>query len=103
MTSLESGLRELIAELVRDEVRRALGDAPKHDEFLSTPAAAQVADVAQGTIRRWVREGRLEAHRAGRVVRVRRADLERVLRDGGKPTSDASPASADAWVRKHFG
>ena len=93
MTTLEQTLRELIAELVRDEVRRAVATATQPVEYLSTHAAAKVAKVTEGTIRRWVREGRLAEHRAGRLCRVCRADLERLLstgrrHDGREPTPE---------------
>jgi hypothetical protein len=37
-----------------------------------------------------IREGLLPRHRAGRELRVRRADLEALLA-GPRPTADASP------------
>jgi excisionase family DNA binding protein len=82
VTNLEEGLRGLLAELVREEVRRQLVEATKPHEYLSAQEAGKVAGVARGTIRRWIREGRLLEHRAGRGVRVRRADLERLMREG---------------------
>jgi excisionase family DNA binding protein len=84
-------LEATIRELVRVEVRRALADVTRPDEYLSTRGAAAFADVAPGTIRRWIREGRLAGHRAGRVVRVKRADLERLLREGGRRDEDLTP------------
>jgi len=101
MSELETGLRGLLAELVRDEVRRQLAAATKPDEYLSTDAAAKVADVAGGTIRRWIREGKLVGHRAGRHVRVRRADLERLLREGGR--RDEVQLPVEELVRRAFG
>lgn len=72
-------LRAVIAQVVRDELAKS--DAKPPDEYMSTTAAAQLADVAVVTIRRWVKIGKLPEHRAGRLVRVRRADLERLLRE----------------------
>lgn len=82
MTGLDQiteGLRSLVSGLVRDEVKRALADATKPDEHLSTKAAAKYAGVHVDTVRRWIREGKIESHRAGRAVRVRRTDLEALL------------------------
>lgn len=55
-------------------------EIPPADSYLSTVHAAELADVAPGTIRRWIREGRLVGHRAGRKVCVRRSELEQLLR-----------------------
>jgi excisionase family DNA binding protein len=90
---LETGLRTLIAEIVRNEVRTALAGVTTPDEYLSTSAAAAFAQVADGTIRRWIREGRLVEHRAGRVMRVRRADLQALLQTGrrSRHVSDMTP------------
>ena len=96
VTSLDEGLRALVAELVRAEVDKRVAELRQPAEFLSPQAAGQLAGVADGTVRRWIREGRLAGHRAGRVLRVRRADLERLLRDGG----DASP---EDLARRDFG
>lgn len=100
MSALETGLRELIAELVRDEVRRALAAAMRPEEYLTTARAAQVAQVTPGTIRRWIRQGRLSAHRAGRSCRVTRADLDRLLLGGSGGKQGLSP---EAMAARDFG
>ena len=90
--------------MIRDEVRRALAEAIQPDEYLATREAAGIAGVAVGTIRRWVREGRLPEHRAGRVVRVRRSDLEKLLRSGRRRTGDlADGLSPEARALRDFG
>lgn len=90
MTAIEQGLRDLIAQVVREELdRRAKSSAAP--EYLSTKEAAAVAHVASGTIRRWLREGKLIEHRAGRVVRVARADLDRLLHGTRRHNDDLSP------------
>ena len=105
---VELGLRALIADIVRevfrDELHKLAG--PRQDDYLSTRSAAELADVADGTIRRWIREGRLPPHRAGRLVRVCRADLERMMKDGGR-RHDLAVArrseSPEARARRLFG
>lgn len=84
MTDPIDALRAFIAQVVRDELARQRPAAPAADEYLSVARAAAVADVAPGTVRRWIREGRLVGHHAGRVLRVRRTDLEALLRGGGR-------------------
>ncbi len=94
-------LRAVIAEIVREEVAKALAAArPANDEYLTAIAAGELAQVAAGTIRRWIREGRLPEYKAGRVVRVKRADLEDLLRTGVRKASDLSP---EALARQRFG
>ena len=98
MTTIEDGLRALIAETVRTEVRRELGAAMKPEEFLSTLNAAKVADVVPATIRRWVKSGKLPGSHAGRVLRVSRAELERFLKTGARANDDSPEAVA---ARRH--
>jgi excisionase family DNA binding protein len=80
-------LREMIRAIVREEIRAVIAEA-KGDEWLSTDAAADVARVAPATIRRWVREHRLGEHRAGRMVRVLRSELEALMRGGRRNAND---------------
>lgn len=94
MTDIAETLRDLVRDLVRDELARALAARDAPVEYLTVAQAASVAQVARGTVRRWVREGRLADHRAGRVVRVRRDELDRVMRgqrraDGLTPEQQA--------------
>lgn len=99
-----SSLEETIRAIVRDELARAERErtaASSSDEYLSTGDAAKLADVASGTIRRWIREGKLTEHRAGRLVRIKRADLEEYLRAGGRAVDDSN--SAGARARRDFG
>jgi excisionase family DNA binding protein len=51
-----------------------------HEEFLTVAEAATLLRVAPSTIRRWIREGDVPAHRIGRRrVALRRADLARLI------------------------
>lgn len=61
---------------------------------LSLARAARRADVAAGTIRRWIREGRLTARRAGRVYRIGHDELERFLASDVRRASIVSVARA---------
>lgn len=54
--------------------------------FLTIEQAAEYLNVSQWTIRRMIKSGELTAYARGRVIRIRPADLEAVL----KPT--------DAWL-----
>jgi len=83
-SSLEAQLGELIRDLVHAEVAAAVAklatqQAAVIDDYLTTRQAAKYAAIAQGTLRRWIAEGRLKTTRAGRYYRVRRADLDQLL------------------------
>lgn len=104
MSDLERGLRDLIADLVREEVRRALAEVAQPDEFLTTAHAAEVAKVAQGTIRRWIRAGRLTSQRAGRELRVLRSDLAALMHNHGGGDRERTPEElAEDFVRRRRG
>jgi excisionase family DNA binding protein len=79
----EHELRKLIERIVDERVAARLAELqPRNDAYLTTAEAAKLAGIHADTIRRWIREGRLAEHRAGRVVRVRRDELERLLSEG---------------------
>jgi excisionase family DNA binding protein len=83
-------LSDWIRQIVRDELRRAQGDQDRAPAFLTTREAGGLARVAPGTIRRWIRAGKLVAVSAGREVRVRRTDLE-ALMTGNRGSRERSP------------
>lgn len=85
-----AGLRALISELV-DEALAKRAAQPANDEYMTPEQAAALANVAPATVRRWVRDGKLAGHHAGRRVRVLRADLEELLRAGPRDRSGLSP------------
>lgn len=64
-------------------------------DLLSVGEAARAVDVRPGTIRDWIKRGRLNAVRAGRRYRIRRADLQRSLQapEAGAAVSISEAAS----------
>ncbi len=95
-------LRTMVGEVVREEVRAALAEprlrncrAASEDGYLSISGAAAHAAVAPGTLRRWIRAGRLPVRRAGRVYRIARAELEDFLAREGRSVEIARKAS---WI-----
>lgn len=86
-----AALRTLVAHLVREELASR---QPANDDLLTPQEAAAVAKVAPATVRRWIRDGRLPCHRAGRHLRVRRAELETMLASGARDTSKLTPEQA---------
>ena len=94
-------LRAAISEIIRAEFARLAKPAPV-DDYLTVAAAAEFASVSTATIRRWVKDGDLKEHRAGRVLRVKRSDLERLLRVGSSKKRDRDE-TPEEWARRKFG
>lgn len=65
--------------------------------WLTLRQAAAYCSLSESTLRRACREGRLRAHRLGRLLRFERAHLDAFL--SGTPI-DAMPAGADADGRQ---
>jgi excisionase family DNA binding protein len=98
------GLRLLIADAVRKELAKQ--GAAHGNDYLSIRHAATLADVAPGTVRRWIRERRLEPFGAGRNLRVRRTELDDFLARGGrrvKRVGESPEAKADREFKARFG
>lgn len=57
-------------------------NATLDDEYLTVKEIAEHLKLNQQTLRNWIDDGQLPAVRIGRRVRVRRADLDRVLARG---------------------
>lgn len=98
--SIDEALRELVAEMVRAELAKQ-AKAPANDEYLSTRKAGEFASVAPGTVRRWVRAGKLDGYHAGGELRVKRSDLERLLRT--PPSNDDGDLTPEEHARRRFG
>jgi excisionase family DNA binding protein len=103
-------LLAVLRSLVRAEIAAALpGPTEPCPAWLSTSEAATHARVTAGTVRRWIREGRLRPHRAGRELRVSRAELDALIAAPCRtPTSEQTPedrARSDFEVnrRQHHG
>ena len=105
--ALDETLRAIVRDVVREEIRAALSEravdairrngspeAMHADGYLSIAHAAAFADVAPGTLRRWIRSGRLPVRRAGRVYRIARAELEDFLLRQGRSANVVARARA---------
>lgn len=65
------------------------------EEFVTVAEAATLLRVAPSTVRRWIREGDVPAHRIGRRrVALRRADLASLI----TPARPATEAKSNATV-----
>jgi excisionase family DNA binding protein len=94
----EIELRDLIRDEVRSAIRQEMGKKPAAaGEFVSVAEAAGIASVTTQTIRAWLRADRLTEYKAGRVLRVRRSELEEFLVKGATPdaATNMSPEALD--------
>ena len=98
MFGIETALRDILRDVVRDELRYLREDilgwiqahetlAPpvnesSSDELLTVAQVASALKIVPGTVRAWIQSGALRASRPGngaqpgRTYRVRRADLD---------------------------
>lgn len=97
---LAASIAAAFAEFLREAPAKE--QAPEA-EYIDATAAAALASVSIKTVRRWIRDGRLPAYRAGRVCRVKRADLEALLHDGVRPVRKDVRLSPEAQARRDFG
>ncbi len=72
-------------------------DTDRENTWLSIQEAADALGVNPRTIRRYIRSGRLNPSRlSNKVVRIRLADLDRLLEGGvgAKPAAKSAPVPA---------
>jgi excisionase family DNA binding protein len=54
--------------------------ADKEDRLLSVAEVAQLLSVTEPTVREWIKDGKLQAHRAGaRFWRIRQSEVDGML------------------------
>lgn len=65
-----------------DKAERKIDRAP---ELYTVYQAATLLQCSVGSIRSWITQGTLPCRRIGRLVRIRRADLEAFVEAGAQP------------------
>jgi excisionase family DNA binding protein len=101
VASLAGAIVELVRVEVDARVRAALTEQAAVAELMSTADAARYAQVTPRSIRRWLDQGKLRALHAGRELRVRRADLDRLMRAGSR--QKAAEVTPEQLAARDFG
>lgn len=76
--SLDALLSEALDRL-RLVIREELAKQARPAEYLTPEEAATVARVDKSTVHAWLRDRRLRRYGEGRIVRIRRDELDRLL------------------------
>jgi excisionase family DNA binding protein len=106
MTNLETALRQIISDVVREELRAAFPhsmprqSADARPRYVSPIQAASIANVSTGAIRIWIRQGRLPVFRAGRVIRISLDALHAFLAPKIPNSSRAHEEEADSGLKR---
>jgi excisionase family DNA binding protein len=66
--------------------------APAEDPWLTVQQVSEELKIHPATVRVWIRQGRLQAVRAGKGFRLRRSEVDRAL--GAEPAPAAGAADA---------
>jgi excisionase family DNA binding protein len=71
--------------------------SPGGESFLTVAEVAELLKLNQQTVRNWIDQGSLPAHRVGRRVRIRQSDLDRLLESGSTVGGAVGPSADDFW------
>ena len=107
-------LREVLPPLLRELMPEQLGERPGNQvggearlaaldgELLTVDKVALLLNVSKPTVRRWIKSGMLHACRVGprQLLRVRRADVERLLKSDRLEARSAPASDLDAEAAK---
>ncbi|MBO0768181.1 MAG: helix-turn-helix domain-containing protein [Solirubrobacterales bacterium] len=65
-------------------------------EFLTVRDVADLLQLNEQTVRNWIDQGSLPAHRIGRRVRIQRSDLDQILNASKTAANGTTPTNAPA-------
>lgn len=85
-----------IRRVVREELSKL---TPSTSSYLTVSEASQLARVTVGTVRTWVRTGKLTRYAAGRGLRIDRVELTALMKANGSETD----AEVVAMAMREFG
>lgn len=101
LDALEDRFRRIIREELHalSEEPETAHSGPVDEEYITADRAAEIAGVQPATIRHWITTGKIREYRAGRLLRVRRGDLDLFLSGSRRPAS-ANVGDIEARKRK---
>jgi len=76
---LLAALMLVLRRLMRPEKSPSPGPDPSSQPWLSPADAAKYASISEDTLRLWISRGQLPAGRVGKVIRVKRSDIDALL------------------------
>lgn len=90
---IEDTLRAIVREEIRNALKDALGERTNTSDAarLTVKEAAAIAKVCDKTVRAWLDDKELTTYRAGRQLRVDRAELETFMATGPKHKGEQTP------------
>ncbi len=97
-------LEDTLRRVVREEIKRALGDRPSastEDRRVAPAEAAAAAGVSLTTLRHWESEGRLRRYGEGRTVRYSLAEVLAIVPEKRTAALDAEDVAEKIYRRNH--
>lgn len=95
---------QAIFTLVRRLVSRPEGIVSEStqmpDPWLTLSAGAEYASVSEDTLREWISSGLLKAGRVGRVIRIRRSEIDALLSGKNERSETSSALTAKSSSRE---
>jgi excisionase family DNA binding protein len=102
--SLELSLKDLVRQAVKD----ALADLnlkptePTSLEFLTLDQAASMTATSKSTIRNWIKANKLKTWGTGRIIRIRRDELELLMKEPNSWNADETVGDRAASILLKF-
>lgn len=67
-------------------------------DLLTTKEAAELLRVSHWTVSAWLSQGKLQRTKVGGRTLIRESELQRVIKDGGKPNVTRRSISSESQV-----
>lgn len=68
-------LKSIIEKTVNLSYEKLQNNSPKEPQFLTRIEAAQLMNVCLSTLDKWSRQGKLEKHFLGKIVRYKKSEI----------------------------
>lgn len=95
-----AAIKDALREVVREELAKSQRPSAE-PEFLTLDAAADRAACSKGTVRGWLKNGALKSYGVGRIVRIRRLELDELLTKGEREDDEINEKANAIMGRLH--